>query len=108
MEIRVDPLAHPVRRDVLRLLGDSRWPLSTAELAQRLGCSRRTILYHLGILNEEGALSELKETDAEGSFTRRWASSVKDDEDVNAMLAKTLAGDRRALERRLDAKRTAA
>lgn len=60
----LDAVASPARLELLSALGDG--PLGTRELAARLGRSRQSLYYHLGLLEEAG----LVVTDPSGSDSR--------------------------------------
>lgn len=60
----LDAVASPARLELLSALGDG--PLGTRELAARLGRSRQSLYYHLGLLEEAG----LVVTEPAGSDSR--------------------------------------
>lgn len=64
----LEAIASPARLELLGALGDG--PLTTAELAARLGRSRQSLYYHLGLLEKAGLV--VGEPPAEGERERRY------------------------------------
>jgi len=64
----LEAVASPARLELLSALGDG--PATTDELARRLGRSRPSLYYHLGLLERSGLV--LVEPPAEGSRERRF------------------------------------
>lgn len=64
----LEAVASPARLELLSALGDG--PLTTAELATRLGRSRQSLYYHLGWLEKAGLV--VAEPPTEGSRERRY------------------------------------
>ncbi len=64
----LDAVASPARLELMSALGDG--PLTTRELAARLGRSRQSLYYHLGLLEE--ARLVVKEPSGQDSRERRY------------------------------------
>jgi DNA-binding transcriptional ArsR family regulator len=69
----IEAVASPARLEILSALGDE--PMTTQELAQRLGRSRQSLYYHLDVLAQTGLVTI--EEPAEGERERRFRVKPK-------------------------------
>jgi DNA-binding transcriptional ArsR family regulator len=89
-----DALDHPIRRELLRALGQGRRPRSIAEIGAELGGFRPGQLgYHLQVLRRSGAVASVPAGLSAGHGVR-YASSVSGDGQVRAVLRATERWDR--------------
>lgn len=85
----LDAVASPARLEILFALGDG--PMTTQELARRLGRSRQSLYYHLAVLERAGLVAV--EPPAEGERDRRFRATA---ERVAASARHESARDRKA------------
>jgi DNA-binding HxlR family transcriptional regulator len=82
-----------VRRSIMRVLNASEEPVSTVELAEELGCTRKTMVYQLGVLAEYRLVTKLPGKSEGGTQTFSWLSTAKTDHNVTGRLEAMADGD---------------
>lgn len=85
----IKAIDHPLRRRMLRLLGDREEPLSAVQMADELGFSLSVTAYHMRILYELRAIARAGRRQVRGALQRFYKSKVKDDPPIEALLAET-------------------
>jgi DNA-binding transcriptional ArsR family regulator len=94
-----DALDHPIRREILRVLNRAGRPRSVAELGADLSAYRVSQLgYHLRVLQRSGTLTSLPSDGQRMHGLFRYASEVREDVQVRAVLRATEQGDRKQRE----------
>lgn len=73
----VDPLAQPTRARLFALLAELRRPVSTEELADRLGLHPNGIRVHLARLREDGVVDRQRDRQPRGRPRDMWAISAE-------------------------------
>jgi DNA-binding transcriptional ArsR family regulator len=85
----IKAIDHPLRRRVLRLLGDRDEPLSPAQMAEELDFSLSMTAYHIRILYELRAVARAGRRQVRGALQRFYKSKVKDDPPIATLLEET-------------------
>lgn len=99
-----DALDHPVRRELLRTLGRGGRSRSVAEISTELGGFRLGQLgYHLQVLRRSGAVASVPPGLGTDQSRARYASAVRDDGQVRAVLRATERWDRKQREAAVEA-----
>lgn len=78
-------IAHPLRRQILRLAHDSDSSVSSAEMAADLRVSQGSVVYHTTILEQLGGLTPVGEERVRGA--------IEDDPPLEALLDETPRAD---------------
>ncbi|MET0305511.1 MAG: helix-turn-helix domain-containing protein [Solirubrobacterales bacterium] len=86
-------IAHPLRRQILRKLGEREEPASPIQLADELEGPLGKIAYHVRILCRLGAVSPAGEQQVRGAIEHFYASTVKDDPPIETLLEETKKED---------------
>jgi DNA-binding transcriptional ArsR family regulator len=91
-----DALGHPVRRQILRALNDSREPRSPGEIATETlpHASVSVVSYHAQVLESCDSVAMTGTRQVRGGIDRLYASKVAGDEQVAAVLQATRRLDR--------------
>lgn len=85
----IKAIDHPLRRRMLRLLGDREEPLSAVQMADELDFSLSVTAYHMRILYELRAIARAGRRQVRGALQRFYKSRVKDDPPIEALLEET-------------------
>lgn len=85
----IKAIDHPLRRRILRLLGDHEEPLSPAQMAEELDFSLSMTAYHIRILHELRAIERTGRRQVRGALQRFYKSRVKDDPPIATLLEET-------------------
>jgi DNA-binding transcriptional ArsR family regulator len=86
-------MAHPVRRCVLRALGESEESHSPTWLAKTLDIPLSTTAYHVTILRKFGAIELADEQAARGAVEHFYTTTIEDDPPIEALLEETREAD---------------
>jgi DNA-binding transcriptional ArsR family regulator len=97
-----DALGHPLRREILRALNDSREPRTPSEIATTAlpKASISVVSYHARVLESHDSVAMTGTRQVPGGVARLYASKVAGDERVAAVLQATRGLDRWAVGRR--------
>lgn len=85
----IKAIDHPLRRRMLRLLGDRDKPLSPVQMAEELDLSLSMTAYHVRILYELRAIERTGRRQVRGALQRFYKSRVKDDPPIATLLEET-------------------
>jgi DNA-binding transcriptional ArsR family regulator len=86
-------ISHPLRRRILRRLGERGGPTSPIQLADELGGPLGKVAYHVRVLWRLGALSAAGEQQVRGAVEHFYLSTIKDDPPIETLLAETRKED---------------
>jgi len=86
-------VAHRVRRQILRTLAESDGPRSPMQISRELGAGVSPIAYHVQILRKFGAIELAEEQMARGAVEHFYASQIKKDPPIEALLEETRLAD---------------
>jgi predicted transcriptional regulator len=89
-------IAHRVRRQILRALAESDGPCSPMQMSRELGAGVSPIAYHVTILRRFGAIELAEEQMARGAVEHFYASKIKNDPPIEALLEETRLADESA------------
>jgi hypothetical protein len=88
-------LQHRLRREILRQLHCSDYPLSPAELGRLLDVPVTNLSYHVGILAQSRAVAMVDQRPVRGAVEHFYESRVGDNKVIREILLKTRAEDER-------------
>jgi predicted transcriptional regulator len=86
-------IAHRVRRQILRTLADSDGPRSPMQISRELDAGVSPIAYHVTILRKFGAIELAEEKMARGAVEHFYASKIRNDPPIEALLKETRLAD---------------
>jgi DNA-binding transcriptional ArsR family regulator len=86
-------LNHRLRREILRLLEDSEKPVSPVKMAKKLGKHLTNVSYHVGVLHRLGVVQEVTQEQVRGALEHFYASAVKGNPPIQALLEETKEAD---------------
>jgi DNA-binding transcriptional ArsR family regulator len=86
-------IAHPLRRRILRRLGERGEPTSPIQLAEELQGPLGKIAYHVRVLWRLGAVSAAGEQQVRGAVEHFYLSTIKDDPPIETLLEETRKED---------------
>lgn len=86
-------IAHPLRRRILRRLGERDRPASPVQLADDLQTPLGKVAYHVRVLWRLGALSAAGEQEVRGAVAHFYMSTIKDDPPIETLLEETRKED---------------
>lgn len=89
-----DSLSHPLRRQILRILIETKAPLSAGEIVSTAlpGCAISVVSYHAQVLEAAGKISGADDVPADDP-ARRYRVSIDDDPETTALLDATRTED---------------
>lgn len=82
-------IGHPLRRRILRKLGDKSDVLSPNGLSIELNCSPNITSYHVRVLNKLGAVKQVDAEMVRGALEHFYVSTIRSDPPIEALLAET-------------------
>lgn len=86
-------IAHPLRRRILRRLGERDKPTSPIQLADDLDGPLGKIAYHVRVLWRLGALSAAGEEQVRGAVEHFYMSTIENDPPIETLLEETRKED---------------
>jgi predicted transcriptional regulator len=86
-------IAHRVRRQILRTLAESEGPRSPMQISREFGVGVSPIAYHVSILRRFDAIELAEEKMARGAVEHFYASKIKNDAPIEALLEETRLAD---------------
>lgn len=86
-------IAHRVRRQILRVLGESDGPRSPMQISRELGLGVSPVAYHVTILRKFGAIELAEEQMARGAVEHFYASKIEEDPPIESLLDETRLAD---------------
>jgi DNA-binding transcriptional ArsR family regulator len=86
-------IAHPLRRRILRRLGERGEPTSPIQLANELSGPLGKVAYHVRVLWRLGALSAAGEQQVRGAVEHFYTSRIENDPPIETLLEETRKED---------------
>jgi DNA-binding transcriptional ArsR family regulator len=86
-------IAHPLRRRILRRLGEAEEPSSPTQLTEDLEGPLGKIAYHVRVLWRLGAVSTAGEQQVRGAVEHFYRSAIEDDPPIEKLLDETKKED---------------
>ena len=86
-------IAHPLRRRILRKVGERGEATSPIQLAEELEGPLGRIAYHVRVLWRLGALSAAGEQQVRGAVEHFYMSTIEDDPPIETLLEETRKED---------------
>lgn len=87
-------LNHPVRRQILRLLGEPGLEASPSDMRRSMSVGLSALSFHAQVLSELGVTSGTRTQQVRGALEHFYASNVAGNELVEAILLETEVDDR--------------
>lgn len=87
-------LNHPVRRQILRLLGKPGEEASPSDMRESISVGLSALSFHAQVLNELGVTRGTRTQQVRGAVEHFYASNVSGNELVEAILLETVVDDR--------------
>ncbi len=85
----INAIAHPLRRRILRVLGDRREQSSPAKMAKEFDLHVGTVGYHVRVLEELGAIRLTDEGMVRGAVEHFYETTIEDDPPIETLLEET-------------------
>jgi len=85
----IDAIAHPLRRRILRLLGDRREQSSPTKMAKEFHLHVGTVGYHVRVLEGLGAVELTDERMVRGAVEHFYETTIDDDPPIETLLEET-------------------
>jgi len=89
----IEAISHPVRRRILRAMGDAGAPSSPAEMAKQLELPAGTVGYHTQVNARLGAVEPEEERIAGVAAERPYRTTIIGDPPIESLLEETRAYD---------------
>jgi DNA-binding transcriptional ArsR family regulator len=89
----ITALDHELRRTILRAFDDSAEPLSPARIARQLRRPLSNASYHIGVLSQLGAVTEVSRGEARGARQHFYTSALADNPPIRTLLEQTREAD---------------
>ena len=89
----ISAIGHPVRRRILRVLGDSDEPRSPMQISREFGVSVSPVAYHVAILRKFDAIELAEEQMARGAVEHFYVSKIEKDPPIETLLEETRLAD---------------
>ncbi|HEX6688463.1 MAG TPA: helix-turn-helix domain-containing protein [Solirubrobacterales bacterium] len=89
-------IAHPLRRCILRAIGDRGAPCSPIQLARQSGLPVSLVAYHVNVLCNFGAVELTDEQQQGGTIEHFYDSTIEDDPPIETLLEETRELDEEA------------
>jgi DNA-binding transcriptional ArsR family regulator len=85
----INAIAHPLRRRILRLLGDRRARSSPTKIAQEFQLHVGMVGYHVRVLEQLGAIELKDEGMVRGAVEHFYETTIDDDPPIETLLEET-------------------
>jgi DNA-binding transcriptional ArsR family regulator len=85
----INAIAHPLRRRILRVLGDRREQSSPTKIAKGFGLHVGLVGYHVRVLQELGAVKLTDEQMVRGAVEHFYETTIDDDPPIETLLEET-------------------
>ncbi len=85
----INAIAHPLRRRILRVLGDRRERSSPARIGKEFDLHVGTVGYHVRVLDELGAVRLTDEGMVRGAVEHFYETTIEDDPPIETLLEET-------------------
>lgn len=85
----ISAIAHPLRRRILRILGDRREQSSPTKIAKELHLHVGMVGYHVKVLQKLGAVEPTDEQMVRGAVEHFYETTIDDDPPIETLLEET-------------------